>query len=115
MPDNSYDLLRLPAPVLALIRRAFDQDLGVELNGPGGVAMYLFGDHQYVLYNMSDDTAAMTLRFIRSIPASGWVDRITGKGLTLIQDTTYVRFGGPVVRDVAVTLKPFEMAVVQEP
>jgi hypothetical protein len=115
MPDNSYDLLRLPASVLALVRRAFDDDLGVELNGPGGVAMYLFGDHQYVLYNMSDDVAPMTLRFTQKMPTKGWKNIVSSKDLETKQDTSYVRFGGPLITDVSITIRPFEIAIVQEP
>jgi hypothetical protein len=115
MPDNSYDLLRLPARALNLIRHVFVKELGVELNGPGGVAMYLIGDKQHVLYNLSDDTAAMTLRFTRKIPVYGWYEAVNNKELGVKQDTTHVRFGGPVVSDVAVSLKPFEIVVIQAP
>ncbi len=115
MPENSYDLLRLPAQALNLIRRAFVRELGTELDGPGGVGMYLFGDKQYVLYNMSDETAAMTLRFIQKVPTSGWREAVNNKELSVKQDTSYVRFGGPVISDVSLNLKPFEITVVQAP
>ena len=115
MPDNSYDLLRLPAQALALIRRAFDDELGVELNGPGGVGMYVFGDHQYVLLNMGDDAAPMTLRFVRKLATKGWRDVVSGRDLAATQDTSYVQFGGPVITDVSITIKPFEIALIQEP
>lgn len=115
MPDNSYDLLRLPPQALNLIRRAFDETLGVELDGPGGVGMYLFGDKQYVLYNMSDEAAPMTLRFIQKMPTSGWKELVSGEDLRVKQDTTYVRFGGPVISEVSLTVKPFKIAVVQAP
>ena len=115
MPDNSYDLLRLPAPVLNLIRRAFVKDLGVELDGPGGVALYPFGDNRYVLYNMSDEVAPMTLRFTRKVPMEGWKELVRGESLEAKQDTSFQRFGGSVVTEVAVTVKPFEIAVIQQP
>jgi hypothetical protein len=116
MPDNSYDLLRLPAQALNLIRHAFNEELGFELNGPGGVGMYLFGSKQYVLYNMSDETAAMKFRFDRA-SSSGWQELLNGKGkvLTVNQDTTFVRQGGPVITEVSVELKPFEVAIIQAP
>ncbi len=115
MPDNAYDLLRLPAKALDIIRRAFDEELGVELNGPGGVGMYLFGDHQYVLYNMSDEVAPMTLRFNRKESTKGWKNLVTGTELDAKQDESYVRFGGPAITDVSITVKPFEIAVIQAP
>jgi hypothetical protein len=124
MPDNSYDLLRLPEQVLNILRRAFMEELGVVLEGPGGVGMYLFGDKpegpqsklgQYVLYNMSDQAASMKLRFIRKIPMSGWKELVRGRDLNVEQDTTYVRFGGPIISSVSIVLKPFEIEVVQGP
>jgi hypothetical protein len=115
MPDNSYDLLRLPAPALNLIRRAFVGELGVELEGPGGVAMYIFGGKQYVLYNMSDEPAPMTLKFIRTVSASGWRELVNNRELSVEQDSSFARFGGPLISSVSLSLKPFEIAVVQEP
>ena len=115
MPDNSYDLLRLPAPALNLIRRAFAGDLGVELEGPGGVAMYMFGDRQYVLYNMSDETGAMTLKFARKVAASGWRELVGNRELSVKQDSSFVLSGGPLINSVSLSVKPFEIAVVREP
>jgi hypothetical protein len=115
MPDNSYDLLRLPAQALNLIRRAFVKDLGVELDGPGGIGMYLFGDKQYVLYNMSDETASMSLRFTKKVPTEGWRELVSGESLEANQDKSSERFGGPALTEVSVTVKPFEIAVVQTP
>ena len=113
MPDNSYDLLRLPAKVLNLIRRAFNDDLKIELNGPGGVGMYLFGNNQYVLYNMSDETAPMKLRSIQKTPYGKWKELVRGEYLNVTLDSTFVRFGAPVITEVPITIKPFEIAVVQ--
>ncbi len=115
MPDNSYDLLRLPAPALNMIRRAFVKDLGVELSGPGGVALYPFGEKQYVLYNMSDEAAPMTLRFTKIVPTEGWKELVRGTSLEAKQDKSLERFGGPVATEVSVTVKPFEIALVEEP
>jgi hypothetical protein len=115
MPDNSYDLLRFPAQALNVMRRAFVKDLGVELDGPGGVGMYLFGDNQYVLYNMSDDVAPMSLRFTGKVAQEGWKELVHGASLEAKQDARSARFGGPVITDVSITLKPFEIAVIQEP
>ncbi len=115
MPENSYDLLRLPPQAMNLIRRPFAKELGVELQGPGGVALYPYGTKQYVLYNMSDQSAPLSLRFTQKIPTSGWQELVTDKSLGVTQDTSFVRFGGPVLVNVALTLKPFEIAVVQAP
>jgi len=115
MPENSYDLLRLPVQVLNAIRRPFIKELQAQLDGPGGVAMYMFGPKQYVLYNMGDQTASLSLRFEEKIPASGWSELVHSKQLTISEDTSYVRFDGPVVSNVALTLQPFEITIVQAP
>jgi hypothetical protein len=115
MPENSYDLLRLPPDALNLIRRAFVKELGVELDGPGGVGMYLFGDRQYVLYNMSDVVVPPSLRFVRETPTSGWRELVNDRPLSVKQDTSYVRFGGPVISEVSLNLRPFEITIVQAP
>lgn len=112
MPENSYDLLRLPAEALNLIRAAFSKQLGVTLHGPGGVGMYLFNDNQYVLYNMSDQEASLSLRFDKKVPTTGWMDLVRNTELFVKTDTSRVRFGGPVINDIPLTLKPFEIAVV---
>lgn len=115
MPDNSYDLLRLPPQALNLIRRPFAKELGVELDGPGGVGMYLFGDKQYALYNMSDQTAPMLLKFAQKVSTSGWRELVNDKSLSVKEDSSFVRFGNPVISEVSLELKPFEIAVVQAP
>lgn len=113
LPDNSYDLLRLPELVLNSIRRLFSEELGVRLVGPGGVALYPFGERQYVLYNMNDGPAKVALRFAAGTPTAGWTERMNGKNLTVGE----VEEGhGPMVRhetEVALTLLPFEIAVVE--
>jgi hypothetical protein len=106
LPDNSYDLLRLPAPALELVRRAFVGELGVELIGQGSVAMYLFGDRQYVLYNMGDIAAPVALRIPSEARTQGWKNLVTGK----LIDAAKGHDGGV---DVPLTLAPFEIAVVE--
>ena len=116
MPENSYDLLRLPPQVLNMIRRAFNGELGVQLTGPGGVGMYLFGSGQYVLYNMSDETANVSLRFGKKVGESGWRELVHGRGLAVTEEKPQHRFdGGGTYDDVSLTLRSFEIVVVQSP
>jgi hypothetical protein len=115
VPENSYDLLRLPAPVLNALRRPFFQDLGVRLLGPGGVALYLFGDRQYVLYNMGDDAATMALRLEPGALGKGWKERLSDKDLSVREVEERL---GPVTRrevEVGVTLQPFEIVLIEAP
>ena len=113
LPDNSYALLRLPEPVLNAIRRCFFEELGVRLVGPGGVALYPYGGRQYVLYNMNDEPAKVALRFPAVTPARVWKERMHDKNLTVAD----VEMGeGPGARreaEVALTLSPFEIALVE--
>lgn len=115
MPSNSYDLLRLPTKVLAAIRQPFSKDLGVELDGPGRVAMYLFGDNQYVLYNLSNKTNQVSLKFYKKIKRDGWEELIHNEQLKIKEDSTRVRFRGPVISTVSLTLQPYEITLVQAP
>jgi len=115
MPENEYDLLKLPAEALNIIRRPFVNELGVQLEGPGGVAFYPFGTKQYVVYNMNDQTAALTLRFDSKIPETGWRELVHDKMLDVHQDTSFVQYGGPVLTAASFSLQPFEIAIVQAP
>ena len=113
MPENSYDLLRLPVEAMNTIRSAFSKQLGVTLHGPGGVALYLFGDNEFVLYNMSDQSANLSLRFDKKVPTTGWMNMVRNAELFVKTDTSRVRFGGPVISDIPLALQPFEIAVVE--
>jgi hypothetical protein len=115
MPENSYDLMRMPSQTLNSIRHAFIKDLGVQLAGSGGVGMYMFGNKQYVLYNMNDYWVAMSLRFEKDIPESGWSELVSSKQIELSKDASLVRFGGPEINNIYLTLDPFEIAIVQAP
>ena len=115
MPYNSYDLLQMPVEVLNSIRESFSQELGVTLLGQGKAAMYLFGQNQYALYNMSNETTSLSLRFTKEFPAVGWQELLHKEQLSIKQDSTYVRFGKSVRTEVSLTIQPFEIVIVQAP
>ncbi len=115
MPENYYDLLRLPEEALNTIRLAFTKELGVTLESPGNVGMYLFGPKQYVLYNMSDEKVSLSLQFMQHIQQSGWRELAHNASLEFSEDTAFVHFGAPVRSRVSIKLKPFEIAVIQAP
>ncbi len=115
MPDNSYDLFRLPDKVLNYIRQVFNKELGVTLEGPGGVGMYLFGPNQYVLYNMNKTDADVSLRFDKKVPSTSWQELVQKDKLSVTEDTSYIRFKGPVISNVSLKLKPFEITIIQAP
>ena len=64
---------------------------------------------------MGDEAAPVSLRYENKIPSAGWSELLHGKQLTLSEDTTLVRFDGPIVSTVSLTLRPFEMAIIQAP
>jgi hypothetical protein len=77
--------------------------------------MYLFGTNQYVLYNMTDETASLKLRSIQEIPKGTWKDLLRGDVLAVRLDSSFTRFGAPVITEVPLTVKPFEVVMVQAP
>jgi hypothetical protein len=115
MPDNSYDLQRLPAEALTTIRRAFSKELGFTLRSPGNVACYLFGQKQYVFYNTGNTEAPVALRFTENIATSGWRELLNGKEIAVKEDTSFAHFRGPVLRDFSITIKPQEIAIIEAP
>ncbi len=121
MPSYSYDLLELPTEVLDAIRQPFAKELGVQLDGPGHVGMYLFGDKKYVLYNMSGKIAPVSLKFDGKIETEGWKELVRGEQAKASVDTTFARFPGfprfrgPVTSNVSLTLQPYEVTIVQAP
>ena len=118
MPENSYDLFRLPVEVLNRIRSAFNDELGFTLQGPGKIAVYPYGKNQYVLYNMNDDEANVDLRFSGKIETTGWKEIVNNSKISVIENkpTTQNWEGqAQVTTDVSVKLKPFEISIVQAP
>lgn len=115
LPENTYDLQRLPAPVLNAIRRCFFDELGVRLIGPGGVALYPFGERQYVLYNMTDAPADVALRLAKAAPEPGWKERVHGKRLTVSTVEEGVDAGRHQETEVGLTLQSFEIALIEAP
>jgi hypothetical protein len=115
LPDNSYDLLRLPEPVLNAVRRAFFDELGVRLVGRGGVALYPFGEKQYVLYNMNDAPAKVALHLPQGAPAQGWRERMHGESLAVSQVDVGFGPGLKHEEEVAVILRPFELVLLEAP
>ncbi len=115
LPENSYELERLPDAVLDSIRLCFFEELGVRLMGPGGVALYPFGARQYVVYNMNERPVKVSLRLPATAPASGWRERM--QGLDLAAKRVDEGEGGWARHEteVALALPPFGIALVEAP
>ncbi len=114
MPDNSYDLLQLPARALNVIRRPFLKELGMQIEGPGGVALYLFGRNQYVLYNMNDEPATVSLTLPGELP-DGWRELAHNKllGVKVVKPERPWEPSAHTV--VTMTVQPFELGIIQAP
>ena len=117
MPENSYDLLRLPVETLNMIRRAFGNELGFTFLAPGKVAIYPYGEKQYIIYNMGDKDAPVSLRFTGKIEKSGWKEIVNNIPVKIKEnETPGVRIPNvPVITDVSLKVKPFQIAIVQAP
>ena len=118
MPENSYDLLSLPAEVLGEVRRAFNDELGFTLQAPGKVAVYPYGEKQYVLYNLGDKEVPADLRFSGKIEKSGWKELVKNLPVTVKENKPAghaFRVPLPETTEVSLRLKPFEIAIVQAP
>jgi hypothetical protein len=118
MPENRYDLLRLPEEIFNKIRRAFTNELGFTFQAPGKIAIYPYGEKQYAIYNMGDKEAPVSLRFSGKIEKSGWKEIVNGLPVTIkeIEPSQDHRFPGmPVLTDVSLKVKPFQIAIVQAP
>ena len=113
LPENSYDLLRLPEPVLNAVRRLFAPELGARLLGPGGVALYPFGEHQYAIYNMTDAPAKVALRLPPAIPAPTWKELLHGKVLATAELEEGHESAARKESEVALTLLPFEIVLLE--
>jgi hypothetical protein len=119
MPENSYDLLCLPVEILSRIRQSFNSELGFTLEAPGKVALYPYGDKQYVLYNLGEKEVPVTLKFDGTIEKSGWKEIVNNLPVTVneIKPEVDRHFRGPVpvTSEVSLKLKPFEIAIIQAP
>ena len=82
---------------------------------PGNVACYLFGQKQYVLFNMGTAEAPVTLQFMDKAAAGGWREVLHNKKITVKEDTSFVRFDGPIIRNFSLTLKPQEVVIIEAP
>jgi hypothetical protein len=115
MPDDSNDLLNLPTEVLNMIRRAFNKELGVTLEGPGNVIMYMYGQKQYVVYNLSNKEADISLNFTKELPSTGWHEILNSYQLSVKRDSSFIKQGGPVFTNVSFNLPPNNIAIIQAP
>jgi hypothetical protein len=68
-----------------------------------------------VLYNMNDETVTVSLRFDGKVKGSGWRELVHERVLEVSEHTSPEHSGSGAYDDVSLTLRPFEIAVVQSP
>ncbi|HEY1763933.1 MAG TPA: hypothetical protein VGF85_03355, partial [Opitutaceae bacterium] len=107
MPDNSYDLLRMPEETLNAIRRVFFESLGVRLVGPGGIALYPFGSRQYVLYNMNEGVRKAAIRLPAGTSKDGWTEGLHGESLAVTEPREGFGASARTELEVSVTMQPY--------
>jgi hypothetical protein len=61
IPDNFSDLYHFPAPVLATIREALSQDLGVHLEAPGQVSLFVYDNNTVIVESFLDEAITAAL------------------------------------------------------
>ncbi len=61
VPDNFSDLYRLPHQVLNMIRERIAGSLGVWMEGPGKVSLFLYDNQTIVVHSFSDQTETIRL------------------------------------------------------
>jgi hypothetical protein len=105
LPENLYDLFRLPEGVLNVMRKSLDPNLGVRLNGPGMLALYTYDPALWVVYNVGKKSASASLQLSGKNLAKKYVDALSGKKLAAQKDGDDLQL--------KFTLKPFEMLAIR--
>ncbi len=105
LPENTFDLFRLPEGVLNAIRASLLPGLGITLEGSAKVALYAYAPGLWVLYNLSREKAKVTLKF-----ASGGKEKSFHNAITRKKIQTKKAGEG---RSVAVELKAFESIAIK--
>jgi hypothetical protein len=113
VPDNLYDLQRLPVEVLNSIRKPFAGALGAAFEGPGGVGLYPFGTNQFVAFNMTDERAQIALRLPDGENGSTWKELVHGKQLEVIKPESKHRGESETRLLVKTSVNPFEVVVLE--
>jgi hypothetical protein len=80
IPDDPGDLYCLPPEVLGCIRCVLCRELPFRIEGPSGVALFLYGDDRLVLQSFRDDEA--DLRIISSEGVAALEDLVSGEKLS---------------------------------
>lgn len=62
VPDDLWDLMKLPSDRLNAIRQAMLQPFGMQFDAPSRVALYLFDDDLAVIENFNDENVKATLQ-----------------------------------------------------
>ena len=73
IPDSFGDLYELPAPVLDEFRRILSRDLGIRIEGPSKVSLYVYDNGTFIVESFRDNPVTIQVvtdeqvNFIRDI------------------------------------------------
>ena len=83
VPENSYDLFRLPEEILNAIREIFLSSIDVCLNGNSKIGLYVFEDNLYVIYNMNSLKAKASLKMTAESSGKKFQELLKGKKIRI--------------------------------
>lgn len=105
LPENLYDLFRLPEGVLNTIRKAFVPSLGFHLEGPGMLALYAYDPALWLIYNVGKVSCGASLVLHGKNMGKKYQNALTGKKLPLQKEGESLKL--------KFNLKPFEMLAIK--
>jgi hypothetical protein len=97
IPDNFSDLYRLPAPVLTSIRQTLSQDLGVHLDAPGQVALFVYDNDTVIVHSFLDTATEVAL--VTSIEVQRVTDLQTDEAPAVASVPASGGFGAPRIAE----------------
>jgi hypothetical protein len=112
IPDNFADLYNLPAKVLTKLREVLCSDLGIYLEGPSEICMYLYDNHTFIVESFLNEETTF------SVITSGKYTKITDLATrqSYTGEVQYSRFdrrtsGSQQKLSFAITLKPHSFRI----
>ncbi len=93
IPENFADFAEIAPAALNDIRAAITKHLPVQLEGPGGVCLFLYDNDTFVVQSFRDTPTAITV--VTGRDRAAIEDLVTGESLTGEQRRTFTRWDRP--------------------
>ena len=114
IPDNFADLYRLPAAVLSSIRETLSQDIGVHLDAPGEISLFVYDNDTVVVESVRDEPVDIALVTAAGVAEAR--DLMSGASLTRGAVAASGGFGAPRIPEKArfeLSLPPHSWRVIR--